>query len=82
MTLLSVIVLHRIVYVPLTSGCMYLYALHEACVCVCYAPFFVCYAAFFVCYQMCTIGVCNNARNYISILATKLSQLSKISRYL
>ena len=28
------------------------------------------------------VGVCGNAENHISILTTKLSQLSKISRYL
>ena len=28
------------------------------------------------------LGVCDNARNHIPILTTKLSRLSKISRYL
>ena len=28
------------------------------------------------------LGMCDNARNHISILITKLSRLSKISRYL
>ena len=52
------------------------------CVCVFVCVCGVCVRVFacvrvFLC--VCVLGVCDNARNHISILTTKLSRLSKIS---